>query len=385
MENKIGILTYHSSDNYGAVLQCYALQNYLTSNNYDAEIINYRTTRPSLISILSLTKNHVLYVMKNFSFNSFFIYTRQYKALFKQKAKFEYFRSRFLKMSKLYDTVSENHDFSNYDIIITGSDQIWNSINGYFKSYFLIGFDKYNGKRISYAACRGIKEVPENDLKPLHKALNDYDWIGVRDQQTKEFVYTCSGNRAEIVCDPSMLIDYSSLINKESKYNFKYIFVYILGKEINGGHINIIKELKKKHPGIKLIASYLTKKNPKHFDWIDINIYDAGPIEWLNLIKFSEFFYTDSFHGVLFALKLKKDFIGFYSEEKRASRLIDISKRLKIEDRIINSCEDAHKKNSFGKINNYDEISNKYNEFIENSKLLLNSTLSNLKINKSNL
>ena len=41
---KIGILTFHWSDNYGAVIQCYALQEYLKSNllvkNY-AENLGY--------------------------------------------------------------------------------------------------------------------------------------------------------------------------------------------------------------------------------------------------------------------------------------------------------------------------------------------------------
>ena len=380
MNRKIGVLTYHNSDNFGAVLQCYALQEYLSSKNYDVEIINFKPKRNKVVQLLSDIKNHFKYVKNNFSLTTFYLGIFQFKELLNQTKKFNLFRSNWLKISKLYDARITNHDFSDYDVIITGSDQIWNSINGHFKSYFLIGYENFQGKKIAYAACRGVKKVLDEDLKILNKALNLYDWIGVRDDQTKKFVKQVSNSAAKIVCDPSMLIDYSKIVNENSPFEFKYILVYVLGNEIKGNHLNVISQIKTEHPDAKVVAAYLTKKNPNHFSWADIHIYNAGPIEWLNLIKHTEFFYTDSFHGILFALKFKRDFLAYYSEEKRASRLIHISKRLEIGDRIVSNFEQANLKKSFGPIQNYNRINMKYFEFVESSKDLLDKTLNDFNI-----
>ena len=41
MNKKIGILTFHNAVNYGAILQCYALQNALEQRGYNVEVIDY--------------------------------------------------------------------------------------------------------------------------------------------------------------------------------------------------------------------------------------------------------------------------------------------------------------------------------------------------------
>ena len=39
---RIGILTFHRAHNYGAVLQCYALQETLKRMGHDVQVIDYR-------------------------------------------------------------------------------------------------------------------------------------------------------------------------------------------------------------------------------------------------------------------------------------------------------------------------------------------------------
>ncbi|MDA9342328.1 polysaccharide pyruvyl transferase family protein, partial [Flavobacteriaceae bacterium] len=244
-------------------------------------------------------------------------------------------------------------------------------------AYFLIPFTSFNGKRFSYAACRGIKEVNKKDVPSLKIALENYNWVGVRDNQTQEFVQTNSNQIADVVCDPSMLISYKDLVKIVSPLAFKYIFVYVLGKEIDGGHLKVIKSIKSKVGNIKVVVAYLTNKNPNYFPWADVHLFDSSPIEWMNLIKHSEYFYTDSFHGLLFASKFEKRVLAFYAEKNRASRLLDIAKRLDLSNFIVSSYDEAIEKDSFNTIlnnSNYEILSEK---FISNSKEVFLSKILN--------
>lgn len=373
MQKKIGILTFHFKDNFGAVLQCYAMQEYLKSKGYVAEVINFK---PSNFKTLgSILKQQLIFLISNYKSINFLLFCKQIRALVNQTKKFQKFRRDFLNLSQHYDSSSFDYDLNCYDIILTGSDQVWNSIKSYSKAYFLKPFSTYNGKRFAYAACRGLKDVESTDLNYLKDALENYNWIGVRDNQTKEFVEEISDASAEVVCDPSMLIDYSQFLNDKLIIDGDYLLVYVLGKEIEGGHLNVINKIKEQHGNLKIVACYLTNKNPNYFSFADEHIYDASPIEWINLINQSKFFYTDSFHGALFALKLNKMFLAFYSDNKRSSRLIDISKRFKIDSKIISSYSDALDRKCFDKVNiNYVKNSSII-DFVSKSKENLNSKL----------
>ena len=157
MQKKIGILTFHFKDNFGAVLQCYAMQEYLSSIGYDVEVINFK---PGYFRrTASIVKQQIKYLLTNFKSLNIFLYCKQIVALVIQTRKFKAFRKKFLKTSMHLNASSINHNLNNYDLIITGSDQIWNSIKSYSKAYFLKPFSDYHGKRFAYAACRGLKKL----------------------------------------------------------------------------------------------------------------------------------------------------------------------------------------------------------------------------------
>jgi hypothetical protein len=374
-KNKIGILTYHYKDNFGALLQCHALQEYLKTLGYDVEVVNFKPKKHAIIKLASLVKNHFIYVFRNFKLANVNIYIRQFKALIVQTNKFNLFRKNYLNISKLYDANKKTHDLNSYDYVITGSDQIWNSIDGFYDAYFIIPFSSYKGKRFAYAACRGVKTVNEDDLAPLKKALENYDWVGVRDNQTQDFVQTNSDQLADVVCDPSMLINFNDLSETKPPLEFKYIFVYILGKEIEGGHLNIIKDIKAKVGNLKVVACYLTSKNPNYFPWADVHMFESSPLEWMNLIKHTSFFYTDSFHGVLFANKFERNFLAFYAEKNRASRLLDIADRLDISNYIVSSYDQVIEKDSFNTSLNNGRCKVLAEKFISDSKEILSKKL----------
>ena len=54
----------------------------------------------------------------------------------------------------------------------------------------------------------------------------------------------------------------------------------------------------------------------------DVSIEDAGPVEFINLIQNAEYICTDSFHGSVFSVLLKKKFVVFnrYPEKYKSSK-----------------------------------------------------------------
>lgn len=106
---RIGTITFHWAKNYGAILQAYALQQYLKVKGYDNEIINYLPINV----IIRLTLSDI----KNFNMSNFI-----------KEIKLKFFRTKYLTFSQ--DTFNNSHDLkkacNNYDINICGSDQVWN-------------------------------------------------------------------------------------------------------------------------------------------------------------------------------------------------------------------------------------------------------------------
>jgi hypothetical protein len=368
---KIGILTFHFGYNYGAIMQTYALQQYLSNCGYSVEIINYTPPnvkhRPYLIQLLSrnISVSKILKTIKKI----------QYAPM--QKEKFKLFKNKYLNLSRLYNYELLSSISTEFNAIIVGSDQIWNPSQHRLGSYFLAHLEKFNGKRISYAPCCAFNKVEENNKPKLKDALNKFNQISVRNQETERFVFELTGKTPTIVVDPTLLWDFKELIADEPIISEKYAITYILGNEITGGHNKVINELRNKYAGIKIISVILTENNPQLFDWSDKVFWSASPIEWINLFYYSTFVYTDSFHGVLFAIKFKKPFLAYYAEIARASRFIDLMNRFDVlQDFIVNSCDDITTKNSFQKEIDFNVLIDKLRKEIEKSVKFLHKSLS---------
>ena len=70
-------------------------------------------------------------------------------------------------------------------------------------------------------------------------------------------------------------------------------------------------------------------------------IWHASPQEWLGWIQNCSLLLTDSFHAILYALKFKKPFLGYFTEPFRSARLMDLSKRYGLKAHIVGSVAEA--------------------------------------------
>ena len=283
---KVGILTFHWATNYGAVLQCYALQTYLEGIGHKVEVINYKPKQydDSLWSFILYKK---------------FLHIKEYQQNKQKEAAIEEFRARNLKRSMRLYTCAEIGEIANkYDLIISGSDQVMNpsflssgeGMGVITPSYFL-GFP-FKGKKIGYALSFGCVEYPEKEREIASRYIKDFDVITVRESTGVDIVKSMGRNDAVVVPDPTLLMDgecYKKMADEKSSRKKGYVYSFFIR--------NIVDRRKR-------IGRVLDGR-PTVWNSDDEDYSMEG---WLAKIRDAEFVVTDSFHCVVMCLKLHRPF-----------------------------------------------------------------------------
>lgn len=374
--NKIGILTFHYSNNYGGVLQTVALYNTIKSLGYDVEVINYIPKgykKQNIIRLLGINKKNIKNSFKIFEYIKKILIIMKYKSLITRR--FDTYRKNNLKMSRQVDEDSLENILSNYSTIVVGSDQVWNPSQRKDPFYFLNFGTKYKGKKISYAPDSTVSEISKEDFETVKNALNQFEYISVRNRHTYDFVYTAIKKDTEIVVDPTLLYDFNNNDKKPSKE--EYILTYILGKEINGSHTEVISKIKNKYGDLPVYSIKIPSAN---FDFAPFSskvFYDLSPSEWISMFQNAKFIYTDSFHGVLFSMKYRKPFLAYYTEALRSTRFIDLGNRYGIDNFIVKNTTEIEKKCSLDLLPDYKSINQIINQQKNVSIEFLKSALKN--------
>jgi hypothetical protein len=365
---KVGIITFQYAYNYGAVLQCLAMQRALEILGVNSEVINYLPPKSKQLPFWrgwGISKGQCFKRVPNR-----IIGLRHGTAA---RKRFDDFRSEYLHLSSPCQTISEVADIADqYDAIITGSDQVWHFSNQ--SVYFLEWGRTYAGKRISYAPSCGSEQQPKKRNNEIANWLKAFDCLSVRDECSRKVVSGLINQTPEIVADPTLLVDLSDIHKKIKLPYARYLLVYILGEEIEGGHRQIIQLIREKHGNLPTVVVIASAHKPQKFHWADRSIFDAGPREWLYLIANATFIYTDSFHGALFSMKHKKPFLCYHAEDKRSARLFDIAERYAVNSNVAGSLKEAIKKRFWNHLN-YDKVNDLMNLHVETSFLYLKKAL----------
>lgn len=324
---KIGILTF-MQNNYGAVLQAYALQRYLRSNsNHDIEVIDFTTDKH--------LSNNKIYKKRSSSLFQWFVYliltTFRYKQLHCRKRRIEVFKRKYINFSKRYSTQEEL--LSNppqKDIYITGSDQVFNPNSSYLPVYYL-DFKRHMGLKVAYAPSFGISTFDLQLKNRVSKYLRDFDALSCREKAGADFISEIVEKDVPTVVDPTMLLTKQEWLKVTNKpeYKYKYIFVY----DLNGAEklIDIAQKLKGE-TGFRIVC--LTNKVQKFYK-VDKQIYDAGPCEFLGWVANAEYVITDSFHGTVFSIIFERQFYSYVALTATSSRLDNLLSLYNLRNRIV--------------------------------------------------
>lgn len=365
----VGIITLQKSIvNYGACLQAYALSKFVDNIGYRSEIVD--VLRPGLRGYKSSNK----YRKTSYGIKTKIIRTiLEIITRIKSRGRIKLFR-KFHSLSNYSRLISGPDDFfSNppqYDIYLSGSDQIWNPNRPLVNEIYLWGFETKSPK-ISYASSFGIDALSGNLTKELFKNhLSQYQSISVREESGKKIIQNL-GLDATVVLDPVFLLskdEWLSVALLPYTIPAEYIFVYTL-------HYNqtIVDEAIKLSQEMSLPV-YCVISEPKKINRKGvIQLELVGPQEWIGLISKASLFLTDSFHGTSFSIILERNFYTFTSTKgKTNTRIENILSLAGLVDRMID--EGSNSRVNLSEIN-YETIRSKYDAVLEHSKQYLTETL----------
>ena len=238
---KIGIITINSAYNYGCVLQAWSLQRYLEKEGHRALIINCRFPEIDEEYRLFVKRKRFANSGMNMIYNGLrlikFHLTERERV--RKAKKFENFIRRTMHTTKpftSYKELEEQNAGEPYDVLITGSDQVWNSsiTKGLNPAYFL-AFDHTEKRKISYASSIGKTELTIEEQEFFAKNLQKYSAISVREQSAKEFLIPLVDKEISVVADPTLLLEKSDFdtLKKPSRFHQEYLLVHIIGEDEN--------------------------------------------------------------------------------------------------------------------------------------------------------
>ena len=324
-QKKIGIITMHRINNYGSVLQAFALQYIIEKMGFDVQLIDYNY--PNIFQYtrgVALPKNDwKAKVIKGMS------WLHPYN---RYDYKFQDFRNRYFKLSSYYKDFDVIHQKAiSYDLYITGSDQVWNPTFTKGDTTFLLDFAEKNANKISYASSFSCTQLGKEYEATYSELLAQYQAISVREWGGVELVKRLTGQQAVITVDPTLLLDdnaWKTVVSKRCRYSKNYILLYVLSYSFNP------------IPYIYDLALYLSKKlnlrivvlgkHPYLSKYKNVeSVLDAGPLEFLQLIENAVCVVTSSFHGTAFSVNYKKPVYavvnGKNDDDRISSFLSDVS------------------------------------------------------------
>ena len=342
-------MTLYRNNNYGAVLQAYALQSYIKKYWPDCETINYyreingkaRKPRPILInSIISILRSMRL----NNSYD-FISYIKIQKKINSRNKMFNEFICEFISESKKTYVGHRNLKELNtiYDLFIAGSDNIWNK--NLLDSAFFLDFVDDNKGKMSYAAGMSYDSADSNIIDFIKPLLYRLDFISTREPSGRILIERITSRSVFRALDPTFLLigDEWRLIEKKVNIDSDngYILCFFIEPvEFMFREAKILRE----ETGKKIVCLPMLHQKicPAEMDYADICLFDIGPQELLSLIRQADFICTDSFHGTAFSVIFNKQFACFrrFRDEKRTSlnlRIDYLLDSLGILDRIVES------------------------------------------------
>lgn len=301
---KAAIMTLALSDNYGAVLQCYGLSKTLTNMGVDNELYRYQNwSRITYgMSAVSRAKYEGLRVAK-------FLLTGNERA-----KRFTAFRERYIPMTqKLYSNNAELRQApGDYDVYISGSDQIWNPKLFVFDYSYFLDFVPEGKKKVSFASSFAKAEFEESYKEKCGKLLSEYSHISVREKSGETIVKELCGKDAVTSVDPTLLLtmeDWMPLTEfaSEKAKNFNGILCYIMpGDKLVEAAIEKMAQQLHEKTGLPIMR--LGIKEHKVFsykaDEVDIK---AGPADFLAYFAGARYVVTNSFHGTAFSVNFGKE------------------------------------------------------------------------------
>lgn len=317
----VGMVTFHRAENYGAILQSYALYSMINKifNSDCAEVIDYRS------SVVEKPYNLIYLGNDNKKIYNFLKSLVLLKKNFIKKRNFRNFRNENLKMSKpIFSSNAFFEMLNNYDYVITGSDQVWNlDITMCDYNIYLLNSGELRGnyKKISYAPSIGADLKNDEHYNIIAKSIGDFKSVSVREKLAKDNLIEFSKKNIDVCLDPVLLHDSKFWINISKKSGIKQDYIFIYTIDLDENMINFADKLATEK---NLLIVHVDKKS--RYKSKSKSMYHCGPDIFIDLIANSKYVLTNSFHGLAFSIIFEKNFVVFPKKGRnsRIENLLDV-------------------------------------------------------------
>lgn len=282
---KVGILTFHEADSYGAVLQAHALQHTLSVLGADSEFVQIGMRQESATAEPSAPQPPFVRMLR--------------AAGKKREALFTAFRQAHLRTSRSYaptDPIAED-----YDLFVAGSDQIWNFQNPDFDARYFLPFARPE-QRCSYAASFGADALPEKAEAWAAAQLRGFRAISVREESGCRLVKALTGRDAVVCLDPTLLPDRSHWQELAAPAPAEdYVLLFLLKYDED-----LVEKAKAEAQALGLPLRIVTAS---FVPQLGMEAWNAtGVTEWLGAIRGAACVFTNSFHGMVFSMIFERRF-----------------------------------------------------------------------------
>lgn len=312
---KIVILTFHPSLNCGAMLQAWALQKVLANLGHQVSFpkckefkvpgrFDITFSRPTLFGKIRNLLGWIINEIRCFPITDLAFYRS----------------NRFAKkfFQGMPCTIKELED--NNDLIIVGSDQVWNERIAKTRLNFFLG-EVFKGNKpiVGYALSWGDVSPSPEHLERLRHACQRFSYLTVRESYALPILQSITDKSVCQVVDPTLLLkakDYEPLILQKRLEKQPYIVAYVVKRDEP-----ILQKVKQVADtmGLKLVLIDILRSPREKYDIK--NTWAVSPDRFLNYIKHAEYVIASSFHGCVFATLFKKPFVFLTTEiEKKETR-----------------------------------------------------------------
>ena len=317
MSKKAGLCVRYDCNNFGSMLQILATQRAIEQQGWEYEIIRYDKRTP-LFMVTNVTRLMNPYFMKGKLEN---LQKKRELAKYpevrandaQRRRRIAEYREKYIGP---YSPVRRGYgnlvrSAGDYDAVIVGSDQLWTPAGIKSRFYNLL-FVPDSVRKVSFATSFGVGEIPASQKKATAGYLRRIDFLSVRETRGAEIVRELTGREAEVALDPTLLLtgdEWRDVFPEQRVTEGPYILAYFLGS--NEAHRDAVDALKKK-TGLKVVTiPFMDVFLKRDLDFGDEQLFDVGPVEFLNLIRGAEYICTDSFHGSVFSILNHKQFMTF--------------------------------------------------------------------------
>lgn len=354
---KVKLVTFAPHPNFGTCLQSYALNYVLRKMGHDVEFIyNRRETPPPAFRhyvfaalkrivkiflsekqisrlkerknskarngqrgndapvILKLPDHRVLGFLNKCPGYKFFAKKWYYGNLQKRKVYKFTFEDGNFNMRRLFTHADYEKVVKDADLFVTGSDQIWNPFCGGYNPMMFLEFVNDGTKCVAYSSSISLPELPPSVASRMKAALRKFSHIAVREQRSVELLGKLLGrDDIKLVVDPTYLLtaeeweEFGNRAEIEFTVPDKYIFCYFVGDKRADVYERMVQDVKR-FTGIQNVITLECYDRTRVYG--GGRLYkDAGPYEWVYLLRHASYVCMDSFHATVFALKFQKEFV----------------------------------------------------------------------------